>query len=62
MSTLLPGAGYEGKVDTIYKTFGERYFLFLSVNGIQYYLYVTQTMIADGLLVNLDKLNWLSVI
>ncbi len=51
MSTLLPAAGYEGKLDTAYKTFADKYFLFLSVNGIQYYLYVTQTMIADGLMV-----------
>ncbi|KAI1795358.1 hypothetical protein LXA43DRAFT_881942, partial [Ganoderma leucocontextum] len=49
-STLRPAAGYEGRLDTKYKTFGDKYFLFLSVNAIQYYIYVTQTMIANGLL------------
>ena len=51
MTTLLPATGYEGKLDIPYKTFADKYFLFLSVNGIQFYLYVTQTAIADGLLV-----------
>ncbi|KAM5539576.1 hypothetical protein V8D89_006685 [Ganoderma adspersum] len=50
MATLLPATGYEGKLDIPYKTFADKYFLFLSVNGIQFYLYVTQTAIADGLL------------
>ncbi|KAM5539325.1 hypothetical protein V8D89_007016 [Ganoderma adspersum] len=50
MATLLPAAGYEGKLDIPYKTFADKYFLFLSINGIQFYLYVTQTMFADGLL------------
>ncbi|PIL26564.1 hypothetical protein GSI_12322 [Ganoderma sinense ZZ0214-1] len=50
MATLLPAAGYEGKLDIPYKTFRDKYFLFLSVNGIQFYLYVTQTAIAGGLL------------
>ncbi|TBU28395.1 hypothetical protein BD311DRAFT_778328 [Dichomitus squalens] len=48
--TLSPTTGYEGRVDTQYLSFEDEYSLFFSANGFQYYLYVTQTTIANCLL------------
>ncbi|KAM5539591.1 hypothetical protein V8D89_006700 [Ganoderma adspersum] len=45
-----PIAGYEGKLDAVaYKTVDDRYFLFMSVCGIQFYLYMAQTVVANWL-------------
>lgn len=62
MVTLLPATGYKDRLDIPYKTFADKYFLFLSVNGIQFYLYVTQTAIADGLLVIFEHIECVTCI
>ncbi|PIL26544.1 hypothetical protein GSI_12302 [Ganoderma sinense ZZ0214-1] len=44
-------AGYQGKLDTAYKTFDDQYFLFMSVRGVQFYLFMAQTMVANMLMI-----------
>ncbi|PIL26541.1 hypothetical protein GSI_12299 [Ganoderma sinense ZZ0214-1] len=46
-----PTAGYAGKLDTAYKTFDDEYFLFMSVRGVQFYLFMAQTMVANTLMI-----------
>lgn len=51
--------GYDGKLDVPYKTSDDEYALFLSVNGTQFYLYVTQTMIANALMVRSTRIEYI---
>ena len=48
---MRPVGGYAGKLDAAYKTFDDEYFLFMSVRGVQFYLYMAQVMVANVLMV-----------